>query len=248
MSVGAIARKRRKEAVFAPDALYAPPGRFARGIGLYKLVWVFTAGSVLGFVVETIFCVIIHGHVESRQGMVFGPFSQIYGIGAVVMTMLLVPLRHKGPLFVYLMSGVLGGTIEFCSSFLQETLFASRSWDYSGDAFSIAGRTSPLFIAFWCILGFLFVWWVYPWFSRAIEGIPARVGTILTWGLIVLFLADAALSATAVNRWIERNREIPAQTRYAELLDRALPDTTMRLIYPRMRFVDDDMQATISEP
>ena len=44
----------------------------------------FVAGSVFGLVVETAFHAIVYGGYESRAGLVWGPFSPIYGVGAVV--------------------------------------------------------------------------------------------------------------------------------------------------------------------
>ena len=49
-----------------------------------KLFWIFMIGSFLGFVAETIVVLIKEGHYECRQGLIYGPFVQIYGIGAVV--------------------------------------------------------------------------------------------------------------------------------------------------------------------
>jgi len=58
---------------------------FADGLNFFKLFWVFTYGSVIGFVVETIWGFIRNGCFEVHSSLVFGPFNFIYGIGAVVL-------------------------------------------------------------------------------------------------------------------------------------------------------------------
>ena len=49
------------------------------GISFQKLVWVFIVGCLAGYIVETIYCLVTRGVIESRQGMVYGPFNQVYG-------------------------------------------------------------------------------------------------------------------------------------------------------------------------
>lgn len=57
---------------------------FAQGCCLYKLVWLFLIGAFLGDIVETLFCFITDGVWMSRSSVVYGPFSFVWGIAAVV--------------------------------------------------------------------------------------------------------------------------------------------------------------------
>lgn len=47
------------------------------------LFWLFMIGSVLGFLLEGLWCVIKTGHWEHHVATIWGPFCIIYGIGAV---------------------------------------------------------------------------------------------------------------------------------------------------------------------
>lgn len=48
---------------------------FAPGLCFSKLVWVFLISCVVGFLLETLWCYIRHGYIESRQSLVYGPLS-----------------------------------------------------------------------------------------------------------------------------------------------------------------------------
>lgn len=62
---------------------------FASGLNFYKLFWVFFISSVICYIVETIFCFVTQGYSGSLQGLIYGPFSQIYGFGAVIIKLYL---------------------------------------------------------------------------------------------------------------------------------------------------------------
>ena len=52
---------------------------FAEGLNFYKLFWVFFIGSFLGVVIEVLFCLATQHRLESRTGLVYGPFNLVYG-------------------------------------------------------------------------------------------------------------------------------------------------------------------------
>lgn len=207
---------------------------FASGLGFYKIFWVFTAASVLGYAVETVFCFVTTGTIESRQGLIYGPFCQVYGIGAVLMVLILTPLAKKNDRWVFFGSAVVGGTFEYLCSWAQELIFGSVSWEYSDLPFSIGGRTSLTYMLFWGILGIWFIKGIYPALSSLIERIPNRQGLFFTWILIIILSVDIFLSASAVYRWSERQDNIPPSNAYEEFLDKQYPNATLEKIYPHM--------------
>jgi|GEM_PF-4663813 len=60
---------------------------FASGLNFYKLFWIFFVGCFLGVVIETLYCLVTRHHFESRQGLIYGPFNLVYGLGALAMTL-----------------------------------------------------------------------------------------------------------------------------------------------------------------
>ena len=52
---------------------------FAQGLCLDKLIWVFLVSSVLGDVIETLYCGIVDGRWMNRSSVLYGPFSFVWG-------------------------------------------------------------------------------------------------------------------------------------------------------------------------
>lgn len=211
---------------------------FANGLNFYKLFWIFFIGCFLGVVIEVLFGLITTHKLESRAGLVYGPFNPVYGFGAVLMTVCLYKLREKRDLWILLSCMVIGAAFEYLCSYLQELVLGTVSWQYSDQMFSIQGRTSLLYAFFWGILGVFWIKVLFPFLSRLIEKIPAKVGIPVTWILVAFMVFNMAVSLMALERQAQRREQIPADNAVARLLDERFPDSRLDRIYCHMYVVD----------
>ena len=116
---------------------------------IVKLFWIFLIGSFIGYIIETIVGLVQNGHLVSRQGLLFGPFIQVYGIGLVTYYLVISKIKTRNYIKIFLISMLLGGIVEYLFSYFQEKLFGTISWDYSALLFNINGRTSLLHCIYW---------------------------------------------------------------------------------------------------
>lgn len=209
---------------------------FAQGINFYKLFLILIIGSFFGVVVEMLWCLLKNGYVESRAGLVYGPFNLLYGAGAVALTVLLYRFRNRSALYSFLGGMIVGSAVEYVCSWAQEAVFGSRSWDYSHMPFNLNGRICLLYSFFWGALGVFWIKRLYPMMAQWILRIPNRVGKRLTWGLVVLTALNAAVTVAALWRWAARMEGTAAPDALAQLLDRRFPDARMLRIFPNMKF------------
>lgn len=94
---------------------------FAHGICFDKLVWVFLISALAGDVIETFYCRFVSAGVwMSRSSVIYGPFSIVWGMGAVLLTVVLQKLAAKDDRYVFLSGCVLGGVYEYMCSVLSE--------------------------------------------------------------------------------------------------------------------------------
>ena len=221
-------RKTEKKAAEKSDA-------FASGCGFYKIVLLFIIGAFLGDITETIFCRITMGYWMSRSSVVWGPFSIVWGFAMVVATSLLYNYRNRSSSFIFAMGTVLGGVYEYLCSVFTEIVFGKIFWDYSGFMFNIGGRINLLFCFFWGIAGVVWLKGVYPYLSKWIEKIPMLAGKIITWCLIIFMAADSLVSAAALMRQDQREKNIPASNVVQQWLDENYDDETLYKIYPKAK-------------
>ena len=220
----------------AIDLEEAERRHFARGINLYKLLLVCFVGSFAGVVVEVLWCLVRNGYIESRAGLVYGPFNLLYGAGAVVLTLALYRYRNRGYLLSFLGGMIVGSVVEYACSWGQEALFGSRSWDYSSLPFNINGRICLLYSVFWGVLGVLWIKDIYPRMAKWILKIPNRAGKILTWCLTAFLIVNAAVTCVAVARWSQRVQGEAADGPFWSFVDQRFPDQRMERIFANMEF------------
>lgn len=52
-------------------------------------------GSVLGYIIEMFVGLVQNGHFVSRQGLLIGPFIQVYGLGLVIYYLFISKIKIK---------------------------------------------------------------------------------------------------------------------------------------------------------
>lgn len=209
---------------------------FAQGINAYKLMLVCFVGSFAGVVVESIWCILRHGYLESRAGLVYGPFNLLYGVGALTLTLALYRFRNRGRWLSFLGGMLVGSVVEYVCSWGQELILGSRSWDYSRMPFNLNGRICLLYSCFWGVLGVLWIKDIYPRMAKWILKLPNRFGKIATWCVSVFLVINCVVSMVAVYRWSERVHDVPASNSFWEMVDERFPDERMERVYANMNF------------
>ena len=143
-------------------------------LDFFNLFWVFVVCCFLGLVIETVYHMVVvdPGVYQDRAGMLFGPFSPIYGFGAVLMTVALNRFYKSNFVVIFLVSAIIGGLFEAAVSWFMQTAFGAVAWDYTGSmlfgvipdpvAALCGGRTSTMFAGIWGILGLVWIRLLLP--------------------------------------------------------------------------------------
>lgn len=202
---------------------------FAKGDSFFKYFWIFILICILGYVYESILSIFQHGTFLNRQGLIFGPFIPVYGLGAVFFMLTLKNIEDIK--IQFLIGTIVGGFLEYIYSYIQDKVFGTISWDYSDYILNFDGRTSILHAIFWGILGVIFIKKVYPFLSKYIEKIPIKIGNILTYILIIFMCFNIYISILVSLRQNSRHANIAPQNVVDNLCDKYFPNEKLNKIY-----------------
>lgn len=207
---------------------------FADGLNFFKMFWIFYIGCFAGVFIETLWCIVKNGVMESRTALILFPLNPVYGLGALFMSICFLKFCNSKEYILFIGCMIFGGVFEYLCSLIQELIFGTVSWSYSADSLGIFERTSLIYCVYWGVLGVLWIRIIYPHLSDMIEKIPNLLGVYLTYFLLITVVIDIVFSSLAVYRQLQRREGIPATNFIQRFYDEHLNDDTLKVIYPNM--------------
>lgn len=203
-------------------------------LNYFNLFWVFFVCSVLGLILEEVWHMVVvdPGVYQDRAGMLFGPFSPIYGFGAVLMTIAPNRFYKKNPLIIFLVSALIGGAFEVFVGWFMQTSFGVVSWSYSHirlfgmpDPIAVltGGRTCTPFACMWGLGGLIWIKVLLPRLLKLINMIPWKRRYSATVILTAVMLIDGVMTLQSLDYWYQRVngtvRNIPVAQFYDKHFD-----------------------------
>lgn len=137
-------------------------------------------------------------HRFVNRGVYEGPYLPIYGVGGLLLCLVLRSMQ-KRPFGVFICAGGICGILEYFSGMFLEYKWGVRWWDYSGHFMNIKGRVCLLGVAAFGAGGMLLVCFLLPVYERFYEKIPEKWRNLLCLVLLVIFAIDAAWCAMHPN-------------------------------------------------
>lgn len=214
-------------------------------INFHQIIWYFLLFSIAGLLIETVFCYVTTGVIESRKGLVWGPFCPVYGIGATILILLLD--RYKDSyikLFVY--GSILGNIIEYILSYLLEAVYGTRFWDYAFIQSNLNGRICIKYSLFWGALAIILIKVIKPWVDRVINKIPTSKRILINSVILILFIVDALATIWGIKvyqtRVVEQYYKIESvKTNEAvkAIQDKLFSNAFMLKTFPNLRYIDN---------
>lgn len=190
-------------------------------LGWYQVVIIFFLGSMAGLLIEEVWMLATAGLTESRVGLVWGPFSPLYGMGAVLLTVMSFCLRRRGARSwqVFVVSAVVGGALEQLTGWSMSVFFDAESWTYLHLPDHITQWVAWRFLLMWGVLGLVWCRVVTPRLLYQI-GMPTSRRQAVFVTLVALYLvADVVMTLVCFDRKAERDAGIPPANAFEEWVD-----------------------------
>lgn len=151
--------------------------------------------SFIGFIYENII-EFVRGK-KLGSGMLYGPFTPIYGIGALLILVIskfifnILNLNKVLEVIIIVLSlTIILTVLEWIGGILIEKIFHVTFWDYSNFKFHI-GKYVALEVSFiWALGSLLVIYVLQPLINKFIFSIPSYV----TYILIIIFTIDLVVT------------------------------------------------------
>lgn len=187
--------------------------------------------SCMGWIYESIYRTIATGKWYNT-GFLNGPVCPIYGVGAMIMTILCEWCEARGitmsVLTMFLVSFFGSIILEFSTSLILEKLFHAYWWDYSKVPLNIQGRIClPASLGFG-LAGLLIAKVLVPFAQWCVSFLPPLAMEFVALVLMALLAMDLTLTVTALTDFDRKVAEVEA--RFNEQMERVVPERAIQNI------------------
>ena len=164
-----------------------------------RVLWLlFMVYSFIGWILEMLVVAMIKGNFTPR-GFLIGPYLPIFGIGAILITLLLS--KYEGDILVlFIMSAFLGAILEYFVSYILEKIFKTRWWNYEMDKFNLNGRVCLSTTIGFGILGVMVIIFFNPLFITIINNLSLGTQKFLATFLAFIFIIDVIISFNVISK------------------------------------------------
>ena len=218
-------------------------------ITIHQLFWYFLFFSVLGLIIETIYCYITSGTFESRKGLIWGPFCPVYGVCGAFLIFVLCKLNYKSVIGLFAAGFIFGSIAEYLLSYGLEAVYGMRFWNYEYLSFNLNGRISLIFSIYWGVLSVLLVKFVKPLIDKMINKIKPHTRNIIELGIFIFLCIDCIVTIWGIQTYQNRvlyNKTYKAHSNNLILQIREniennyFTNERMSLTFPNLRLKNED--------
>lgn len=197
----------------------------------------FVICSIFGCIIETIWCILKNKRYESRKGLLYGPFIPIYGLAGMILAILIAEFNIKNIVLVFFIGVIVSTIIEFLSSYLQEKIFHSKSWDYSNFPCNLNGRVNLIYSILFGIVAVLWYVLCYEFSLKIFNNIEFEIIKIISLLLFMFIIFDMAISFLVVYRVKMRRSAVIKTNNFWKYIDKKYPDEKVLKAYANMEFM-----------
>lgn len=163
-----------------------------RSYSISSLILLFFSFSFIGWVWEVAYTAFTDGIIVNR-GTLSGPWLPIYGSGGVLLLILLKRWMNK-PVKTFFLAIVICGVLEYSTSWLLETIYHTKWWDYTGYLLNLNGRICFEGLLVFGLGGCLMIYSLAPMLDDLFAKIPKHIKMYLCIILCTVFIIDTASS------------------------------------------------------
>ena len=87
---------------------------------LLILFYIFIIASVAGWFIEGLWTLIKKGVIINHSAVVIGPFNMIYGVAAVLLTIILHKFENSSKIKIFILSFISCSILEYLMSYFME--------------------------------------------------------------------------------------------------------------------------------
>lgn len=173
-------------------------------VTIHHMFWYFLIFSILGLIIETLYCYVTTGIIESRKGFIWGPLCPVYGVCGAVLIFVLDKFDCKSFIKLFVFGFIFGSIAEYILSYGLEAIYGIRFWNYDYLQYNLNGRISLVFSIYWGILAVILIKFAKPLIAKLVSKMNPHIRNIIELGIMIFLVIDCLVTIWAIQVYQNR--------------------------------------------
>ena len=156
-------------------------------------IYFFIIGAFAGWLLECVFKFVAKDF-RRTPGILNTPFCILYGLGTVVLSMVINRVTNN-VVILFILSMVVLSVMEYITFILLKKIYNVQLWSYNNMTFNINEKVCLEFSLVWGLLGALYIKYLLPILSSFFAVAQSLAFTVALYALLAIILADFAYSS-----------------------------------------------------
>lgn len=159
---------------------------------MLECIYFFIIGAFVGWMLECVFK-FLAGHFTRTPGILNTPFCILYGLGTVVLSMVINRITNNyWMLFLFSMLALT--IMEYITFILLREIYGLKLWDYSNMTFKLDEKVCLEFSLIWGTLGALYIKYLLPTLRAFFILAKGPMLTVAIWFIFGIIVIDFVYS------------------------------------------------------
>lgn len=160
---------------------------------MLECIYFFIIGAFVGWMLECVFKFFSKNFAKT-PGILNTPFCILYGLGTVVLSMVINKVTENIYL-LFILSMLVLTAMEYITFILLKKIYDVKLWDYTNMTFSINEKVCIEFAIIWGILGAMYIKYILPMLSNFYIVAQGAALTFSLQLLLAIIIADFIYSS-----------------------------------------------------
>lgn len=150
-------------------------------------IYFFIIGAFAGWLLECVFKFVTKNY-DKTPGILNTPFCILYGLGTVVLSVLINKITQN-IYFLFILSMIVLTIMEYITFILLNKIYNIQLWDYSNMALNLNEKVCLEFAVIWGLLGAVYIKYILPILTNFFviaQGFALTFSLYLLLGIILL--------------------------------------------------------------
>lgn len=160
---------------------------------MLECIYFFIIGAFIGWVLEFVFRLTV-GHLETTPGILNTPFCILYGLGTVVLSLVITNITTNFILLVIL-SMIILTIMEYATFVILQKVYGVKLWDYTNMKFNLNEKVCLEFSIIWGVLGAVYIKYLLPYLKEMYLNMNRQSLVITLYSILTVIVIDFIYSS-----------------------------------------------------